>query len=335
MSVERENGRPGVVFVVSQPRAGSTLLQTMLAGHPRIADPGETWLMLPLIHAIGSSRVTAHAPYCGKLADEAIQCFAAEHLDRGVSDIHREIGTAATKIYQAVCERAGKDVVVDKTPRYYWIIDELLRFMPDCRIILLVRNPLAVLSSMIATWASNSLGNLSRYRDDLLEAPARIANAMQYDDHRIRTVRYEELVREPESVLRDLQNFIGVDEVTGLANYGQAPRRQFGDPVGIHDYDAPSIDSMDKWLSHAKQSPIVWRLLNDYRKVLGRQLLGRLGYCEQSFCESLEEVKPRGVAIAPSLEVQLQRKPIEPIRSVIRLRNSCAKAISGLGSKVA
>jgi hypothetical protein len=335
MSVERGNGRPRVVFVISQPRAGSTLLQTMLAGHPRITAPGETWLMLPLIHAIGNARVPTHAPYCGKLADEAIQCFAAEHLERGVNDIHRELGAAATKIYQAVCERAGKEVIVDKTPRYYWIIDDLLRFMPDCRIILLVRNPLAVLSSVIATWASNSLGNLSRYREDLLEAPARIANAMQYDDNQIFTVHYEQLVREPDEALRGLQHFIGVDEVPGLAHYGRAPRRPFGDPVGIHDHDSPSIDSVDKWLSHAKQSAIAWRLLNDYRKVLGGQLLGQLGYSDQSLGQSLAEIKPRGVAIAPSLETQLHKKPIEPIRSVIRLRNSCAKAVSGLANKVA
>jgi hypothetical protein len=324
-----------VVFVISQPRAGSTLLQTILAGHPRVTAPGETWLMLPLIFAVGSNRSTSTAPYNGKLADEAIKYFAAENLDRGVSSIHREIGAAAQKIYDAVCERSGTDVIVDKTPRYYWIIDDLLRFMPDCRIILLVRNPLAVMSSIIATWASNSLGNLYRYRDDLLEAPSRIANAMQYADERIHTVHYEHLVREPEQVLGELQAFMNIEPVKGLCNYGQAPRRRFGDPVGIHDHDAPILDSIDKWLVQAEHSPVVWRLVNDYRKVLGKQVLRKLGYCDDQLRESLLRIKPSGVAVAPSLETQLRDKPMEPMRSVIRLRNTCAMAVSNLTHKAA
>ena len=335
MAVGCAESRPSVVFVISQPRAGSTLLQTMLAGHPRVSAPGETWLMLPLIFAVGSTPSTSTAPYCGRLADEAIKYFAAEHLDRGVNSIHREIGAAAQKIYQSVCERSGTDVVVDKTPRYYWIIDDLLRFMPDCRIILLIRNPLAVLSSVITTWASNSLGNLCRYREDLLEAPSRLANAMQYQDDRIQTVHYEQLVKEPARILRSLQDFIQVEPVGGLENYGKAPRRHFGDPVGIHHHDAPILDSVDKWISQAAQNPLIWRLLNDYRKVLGAPLLNRLGYSDEELRQSLELVRPAGVAFAPSLETQICHKPMEPMRSVIRLRNSCAKAVSGLTKKAA
>ncbi len=335
MALSKSDGRCDVLFVVSQPRAGSTLLQTMLAGHPKVTAPGETWLMLPLIYAVGGPRSAQDAPYCGKLADQAIECFAAEHLDRGVSSIQREIGVAAMKVYQSVRERTGADVLVDKTPRYYWIIDELLHFMPTCRIILLVRNPLAVLSSILSTWATNSVGNLSSYRADLLEAPARIANAMQYDDSRVKTIHYEELVRDTEQTLCGLQQFMGLDVVNGLGNYGLAPKRRFGDPVGIHDHTSPILDSVDKWVSHASQSPVVWKLLSDYRYVLGDDLLGRLGYSGEKLAAQLQSVKPAGTGIAPSLQSQLRKKPIEPVRSVFRLRNACALTISKLGRRAA
>jgi O-antigen biosynthesis protein len=49
----RPNGE-GLVFLLSTPRAGSTLLAAMLGSHSRIACPPEPWLLLPLL-ACGSS----------------------------------------------------------------------------------------------------------------------------------------------------------------------------------------------------------------------------------------------------------------------------------------
>jgi hypothetical protein len=36
-----------LVFLISLPRAGSTLLQRLLMGHPLVASCGEPWLALP------------------------------------------------------------------------------------------------------------------------------------------------------------------------------------------------------------------------------------------------------------------------------------------------
>ena len=35
-----------LIFIISQPRSGSTLLQRMLSGHADIKSAAETWLML-------------------------------------------------------------------------------------------------------------------------------------------------------------------------------------------------------------------------------------------------------------------------------------------------
>ena len=42
-----------LIFIISQPRSGSTLLQRVLAGHPDVATSAETWLML---HPVYESR---------------------------------------------------------------------------------------------------------------------------------------------------------------------------------------------------------------------------------------------------------------------------------------
>lgn len=319
------NRRPQVVFIVSQPRAGSTLLQTMLGGHPQVTAPGETWLMLPLVHAIHGSTRAVSCPYDGYLADHAISLFAQNYLARGVGDIQRELGAAAARIFASVCARANTQVVIDKTPRYYWIIDDLLRLLPDCHVIVLLRNPLAVLSSMVKTW---SLRSLTNYRADLLEAPSRLANATEYDSRRITTVRYEQLVESPDSVLMELQARIGLDPVDGLSEYGLAPRRPFGDPAGIHQSTSANRSSLEKWIQDASRDASMWRLLDDYRRLLGRDLTMRLGYNFEQLEHTLRSVKPFGTSIAPSLTSQLGPRPVEPVRSFRRFRGVCARIAS-------
>ncbi len=321
-----DRGRRGVVFIVSQPRAGSTLLQTMLGGHPQVVAPGETWLMLPLAHAICGSVRDVTAPYDGYLADHAISLFSQSCLDHGVSDIQREIGAAAERIFDSVCARANAQVVIDKTPRYYWIIEDLLQLLPQCRVIVLLRNPLAVMSSIAKTW---SLRNLHAYRADLLEAPSRLANAVELEHDRVMTVRYEKLIEDPEPCLTAIQRYIGLDPVSGLSEYGSAPRRVFGDPSGIHGATGVNRGSLEKWLRDAANDASMWRICDDYRKALGKNMLRRLGYQPERLEQQLASVKPFGTAIAPSLRSHLHAASSEPVRSMKQIRSIFARAASG------
>lgn len=316
-----------LVFIASQPRAGSTLLQTMLERHPKVAAPGETWLMLPLIHSVLAARRGVNAPYDSSSADEAIDLFAQEHLPHGIKTIQSEIGLAASRIYDLARARAGADVLIDKTPRYYQIIDDLLHWIPDCRVIVLTRNPLAVLSSIITTWSRR----LARYRTDLLEAPNRLAQARHSNNPRILSICYEDMVRAPEPTLATIQQFIGVKRVSNLSHYGTAKRRAYGDPTGIFNDTAAHQRSLEKWVLLAGASAANWRLLNDYRLLLGGELLEQLGYdCEQ-LGDLLEEVRPLGTRMAPSLAAQLGYGSAEPMKSLVSIQRFCANAVTRMG----
>ena len=323
--MESTRGPAEVVFVVSQPRAGSTLLQTILSGHPQVTAPGETWLMLPLVHAISGARRDVQSPYDGYLAEHAVNLFAQNHLQGGIGELHTEIGLAASRIFASAREKAGAQVLVDKTPRYYWIIDDLLRMIPNSRVILLVRHPLAVLSSIIQTWSRSTL---APHLADLLEAPARLANAMSYGDDRIHTVHYEQLVADPEATIKRIQEAIGLDVIDGLSNYGQVDRRSFGDPIGVHRDTSTNQTSLEKWVRSASESAGMWRTLRDYRDMLGDDLLSRLGYDPQAIDDKLTDVKPRGTSLAPSMQSQLTR--MEPTRSIARLRKAAVKVVSNV-----
>ncbi|WP_182871023.1 sulfotransferase family protein [Rhodopirellula sp. JC639] len=321
-----------VVFIVSQPRAGSTLLQTMLSGHDDVHAPGEAWLMLPLVHAIAGSRRDVRSPYDQCLADDAVGEFVRGNLNGGWSELQAEIGRAATRIYEAARARAGAKTLIDKTPRYYWIIEDLLSLIPDCKIIVLRRNPLAVLSSIMETWTRRTrVGFLKDYRGDLLEAPARIAAAMAIQDERIYSLRYEDLVHDPASHLAEMQSFIGLRPVEGLQHYGTATHRAYGDPQGVHQRDAAQVDSVQKYLDRAAARATDWRLMDDYRRHLGPGLLKRLGYDDDELKRHLDAVRPTGTLLAPTLSSQIRPRPAEPRRSVIRLRRMAADAVTQWG----
>lgn len=328
-NVTNNNSTTPIVFIISQPRAGSTLLQTMLSGHPDVHAPGEAWLMLPLTYAISGSRRDVCSPYDQCLADDAVGEFVRENLDHGWSELQAELGEVARKIYRSARERAQARVLIDKTPRYYWIIEDLLGMLPECRIILLRRNPLAVLSSIMQTWTRRKkVGFLKDYRADLLEAPSRMAAAMSIEDDRLYSLRYEDLVSAPESHLSKLQDFIGVEPVDGLERYGLVQRRTYGDPTGVHGSDRAQTGSLDKYLVHSGNRATDWRLLDDYRRFLGPDLLSRLGYDDEELRRELNAVKPAAASIAPSLESQVRSRPAEPKRSIIRLRRIAADALS-------
>ena len=288
-------------------------------------------MMLPLVHCIDGSRRQVESPYDQVLADDAVGEFVRGHLRGGWSRLRQEVGLVAKRVYDSVLEQSGKQLLVDKTPRYYWIIEDLLSLLPDSRVVLLVRNPVAVLSSIIETWTSpKRVGFLKDYRGDLVEAPARLAVAMAIEDERLCVVRYEDLVIEPERNLLRLQQFAGLNPVEGLSDYGSAEKRVYGDPTGVYQHKTAKVDAIEKYLGRAGRTATHWRLLNDYRKLLGGDLLARLGYDDALLERQLQSIRPTGTRLAPPLVSQIFPRPAEPVRSFIRGRRVLADAIAKL-----
>jgi hypothetical protein len=103
-------------------------------------------------------------------------------------------------------ERRGKARWVEKTPRHLLMTDTLREGWPDARIVRIVRDPRDVALSLARMpFAKESVvGNLVRIDDDDRASRERIAS-----DPMAMTLRYEDLVTEPERELRRICEFIG------------------------------------------------------------------------------------------------------------------------------
>ncbi|MEY9104285.1 hypothetical protein ABH994_005429 [Bradyrhizobium yuanmingense] len=140
---------PEVCFLLGLPRSGTTLLAHLLQLHPDIVAPPEPWLMLAL-EAIG--KVDRRHPAGSSLIEAATSEFLGR-IDRTI--VSRAFADAAYDQYLA---KAGKRIIIDKTPRYWTALEFVESVYPESPHILLMRNPYAIAASLKSTWGHPTAG---------------------------------------------------------------------------------------------------------------------------------------------------------------------------------
>lgn len=296
----RDNERLGesLIFLVSQPRAGSTLLQRIIAGHPRVQTSAEPWLMLHPAYAL---KAAGHeAEYGASLAHAALVDFL-EFNGGGEAVYLDALRGLASTLYGAALRKGGKEIFLDKTPRYYFIIPELYRLFPKAKFVFLLRNPLAVLHSILETWIRGEWLGLCHSRHDLLTAPRRLIEGVQLLGKDAITVRYEDLVSQPEVCVSQLCGRLGIDFSPDLLSYGErpAPQGRMGDTSGVRRHGRPSVDGLQKWVGLASHDQ-TRHFAHSYLRTLGPELLGEMGYDFGALQDALgPEREATGAGIVP------------------------------------
>lgn len=229
-----------IIFVISQPRSGSTLLQKILESSHEISSPDETWLPLVMTSLL-SDEITIEADYDFSLARQAVKNFldTAEiknEFEQGIKNIINNVYTKAA---------GNSTYFLEKTPRNYFIMDSLYHLFPDAKFIILTRNPVAVASSILASWHNNNIDALKMHYHDLIEAPQKIYTFTQEHVNFIHVI-YEELIQDTERVLEKLSKFLLLN--TPLMNSYTVNREiRFGDNLGVYRSNKVNSSSLDKW----------------------------------------------------------------------------------------
>ena len=100
------------LFLLSQPRRGSTLVQRVLAAHPKISTTAEPWILLPLVYARRWNGIRAE--YAHQLAAHNIEQFASA-LDGGPASSMFACGPLSSSLYTDAADE-GAIYFLDKTP---------------------------------------------------------------------------------------------------------------------------------------------------------------------------------------------------------------------------
>jgi Flp pilus assembly protein TadD/LPS sulfotransferase NodH len=267
-----------LVFLVSMPRSGSTLLQRVLANHPDVHTTAEPWVMLHPLYAL--KRKGVEAEFQSGLARRALDEFLCE-LPGGEESYIEALRAMASVLYGKALQGTGKRIFLDKTPRYFYILPELFKVFPKAKFVLLSRNPAAVLSSVLRTWLGDDVQALlkDRHYEDLVKGPGLLTQGMSVLGNSAVTVHYEDLVAHPADVVKQLCEHIGIPFQQAMLEYGQvpAPSGTFGDPQNIHRHGTVVNDYMETWRTHLADERFVDFAVNCIDSV-GQPVFESLGY---------------------------------------------------------
>lgn len=266
-----------LIFLICQPRSGSTLLQRMLGEHADILVLPEPWVMLHPLYA--RRREGIETEYDHSLALMALDDYLRRIDADGDALFDEAVKAWAWCHYRAALADSGKTLFLDKTPRYYFVAEDLQRLFPRARFIFLLRNPLAVLRSLLNTWVKDDWAAFSNFRHDLLTAPAKLLAAAQSDSQYQCVLHYETLVSDPEGTLKRLCAELSLDFQLDMLRYRGSEKLTggFGDPVTVNAHDRPVGDYADQWRDLAAD-PQRRHLAHAYLDQLGDALLHELGY---------------------------------------------------------
>jgi hypothetical protein len=223
--MDDEHMQNAPIFIIGNPRSGTTMLRLMLASHAHIGIPPESGWLIELYSKY--SQEILDETNLGAFVDDLLAVPKIEewHLDRAklFADLQQvspaNYSVIASQIYQSYLKRHGnKRRWGDKNNFYLNHIGKLNALFPRALFLHIVRDgrdvacsyrDLAhtkglyapILPSSVCQAALHWNRNIGRIRKSLA----------QIDSKRTLTIRYEDLVNNPQVTLQDVCTFLGED----------------------------------------------------------------------------------------------------------------------------
>lgn len=210
------------LFVVGAERSGSTLLKLMLDHHPAISCPHQ--FEFALEHVGDDGAWPDLAAYWRALELDGV-------FQRSGFTIDRRLDYPSLQDHFLRERGRGRSVLGGTLHRHFL---RLLLLWPDVRLIHLVRDPRAVARSCVEMgWAGNAWAGVARW----IEAEREWERVRaQVPAERRHEVRYEELVRDPERVLRGICAFVRVDYDPAMLRYPEDSTYSAPDPAPLEQW---------------------------------------------------------------------------------------------------
>jgi tetratricopeptide (TPR) repeat protein len=191
---ERPGGcdAPDPIFIVGMPRAGSTLVEQILASHSLVEGTSELADIPALAREVGGNLEGVL-----KLSADERRALGADYLKRA-----------------GVQRRTERPFFIDKLPNNWLFVPFIQLILPDAKIIDVRRHPLACcLSNFRQHFARGQpftydLEDVGRYYADYVRLMAHIDDVLPGRVHR---VIYEQLVDDTEAQVRALLEYCGLD----------------------------------------------------------------------------------------------------------------------------
>ncbi|WP_091014644.1 MULTISPECIES: sulfotransferase family protein [Paenibacillus] len=275
----------GLVFLLCVPRSGSSLSTVMLQNHSRIFATQEMWFLMNLVDL---NKADSRAYGGSSIIRQFYNAMVSEDV------FEKACRSFALEIYNGFLEGSGADFIVDKSPRYYYMLEWLDRLFPQSKRIHLQRNPLAIAASFKKVNRHTGEGfdlthslqspKLNMKSVDLTLGMLRLNEYFAEPHSNAYELQYERLVSNPQEELEKLCAFLGIRYEQGMEQYGQfldsAKSDMFysmgvGDPF-LSSHQKAHQGSVNNWKNILEPHEVEL-----YCRVMGAELFHRMGYSEQ------------------------------------------------------
>jgi hypothetical protein len=250
------------VFVLSSLRSGSTLLRFLLDSHRRLACPPESKFIAALEPFLEYPQIVR----------------GLQGLGLSENDFLLELRLFVERVMRRYTTKMNKPRWIDKTPSYYRYTSLIERlFQGQVLYIILVRHPLDCICSLESNFEQSTRDNdPDIVRTVLAHGRGRYAWAQYWYDvyarlavvsascaERSIVVRYEDLVKDPHTVLCKVCSFIGEEfepDIVRLA-FVLSHSQGLGDG-NVRGTETIHQDSIGKWTSWPREvAEAVWDLV--------------------------------------------------------------------------
>src|SRR3954447_3515913 len=203
-------------FIVGNDRSGTTMLRLILDREPDVAIPPESMFLTDFADQFASGE-----PQNDEAAQRLMQEVwehpkvrlwelpgPAPHVpdDLEPNDAYCFIAQAP---FEAYAKKYGKPRWGDKTPHYVHHVDQLLQLWPDARFVVLVRDGRDVaLSLKRMPFGPNNAWAAAPWWARGIQAGEK---AQRQHPHKVKTIRYEDLVAEPRQTVQAVCEFLDLD----------------------------------------------------------------------------------------------------------------------------
>lgn len=309
-----------MLFVISSPRSGSTMLERMLESHSHILGGPEPHLLTPLAY-LGVWDKVDKAPYDHVLAAESQKHFI-ERLPNGEQDYWDACRAYCDTLYGRLLDGSGKSVCLDKTPAYALILPFMMKVFPDAKYVVLTRHPLATFSSYANSFFDGDYDAAMSYNPLLQRYVPAIAAFLRQNEVPYCHVKYEDLVADPEMWMQRIYEYVGVPFEADTIDYGEhrpadTSGKGLGDPIGVKQHSRPSTAHLGKWIEELATDPRKRTLMETTIRSLDPDDLETLGYPVEEIWKPLQDAADKTFTPRkqPLTRYRLQRKAIVRLRA--------------------
>jgi len=197
-------------FISGFPRSGTTLLATLIGRHRRLTVPPETQFFRVYMARTGNKRFILDELSVREL------CHFDRIVDLGLEP--REVMSYCIEVERredllwpllaAYRDKMGAEFVGEKTPTHMLYLDSIVEIFPDVKMIYIVRDGRdAVFSNIREKWTHGDPIKQAAEWNHFIKKAIKLIS--RFPEH-VLTVRYEDLVSDPQQALGKICDFLGV-----------------------------------------------------------------------------------------------------------------------------